>query len=341
MKIYNDYIDTIKSAISADKKSHFTNEGLRTFSSNINKSFSYKDFYNKVPENKLLPSLNDFANEIGLQPKFDQKLGLHPHFAHLKHTENIEKHYIVSAFIDIKGSTNLFAKYDPETVLIITNTIQRAAIHTCLIFGGYIHRLQGDGLFVYFGGKNIEISTAVLNALQSTSVFTYFVKNDLKNLFYEQGIDKIFTRIGIDLGYDENVIWAMAGIGEISEVTTCSLHNSLASKMQSSAESNGIVIGDNVKKNIHSMFQDLMSPVCQRTNNENDRYIFRIPNENFNYTQYDLNWLTFLKRQEFITTDIYGNIGIKQKKVINPERNFEHLASIASLNKPYLNGTKK
>ena len=156
MNIYNDYIDTIKAAISADRKSRSSIENLSAFDGSFEKSFSYRDFYNKVAEKRLLPSLEDFAKEVGLQPNFEQRLGLHPDFAHLKHTENIENHYIISVFIDIQGSTNLFAKYDPETILIITNTIQRAAIHTCLIFGGYIHRLQGDGLFVYFGGKGID-----------------------------------------------------------------------------------------------------------------------------------------------------------------------------------------
>lgn len=339
MKIYNDYLDTIKAAMSADRKAHPIHEGLRVYDS-IEKGFTYQDFCSNVPEKRLLPSLEDFAQEVGLQPNFEQKLGLHPDFVHLKHSENIENHYIISLFIDIKGSTNLFAKYDPETVLIITNTIQRAAIHTCLIFGGYIHRLQGDGLFVYFGGKSVDIKIAVLRSIQSASVFTYFVKNDLKSLFNEQGIDKIFTRIGIDMGYDRDVIWAMAGIGEISEVTTCSLHTSLASKMQSSAESNGIVIGDNMKNNIHSRFQDLILPVCQRTNNENDRYIFRNSNDSFYYAQYDFNWLNFLKRQDFIATDLQGNIQLKRKESTSPSRKIEQLAPIAALNKPYFNGTK-
>ena len=342
MEIYTDYINTIKDAIASDRKSR---PGISNFiggvSDGVTKSFGYRDFYNRVPEKKLLPSLEDFAKEVGLQPSFEQKLGLHPDFAYLKHTEETENHYIVSVFIDIKGSTNLFAKYEPETVLIITNTIQRAAIHTCLIFGGYIHRLQGDGLFVYFGGRNINKNLAVLRALQCTSTFTYFVKHDIKDLFYEQEIDKIYTRIGIDLGDDLDVIWAMAGMGEISEVTTCSLHTSLASKMQSNAVSNGIVVGDNVKSKTDFKFQDLMQPVCKRTGDEKDRYIFRIPDEKFNYTQYDLDWMNFLKRQDFIATDLQGNIKLKRKETFNPNRRIENLASIASTSKPYWSGKKE
>ena len=341
MKIYDDYLNTIKSAISADRKFRSKISTLEAYDETISKAFSYSDLNKSIPQMQLLPSFNDLADEIGLTPNFDQKLGLHPDFAHLKGTDKTEFNYIVSVFIDIKGSTNLFSKYDPETVLIINTTIQRAAIHTCLVFGGYIHRLQGDGLFVYFGGKNIEPKTAALRALQSTSMFTYFVKNDLKKLFLEQDIDKIFTRIGIDFGKNEDVIWSMAGIGEISEVTTCSLHTSLASKMQGSAESNGIVIGDNIKSNTDLQFHELMYPVSKRTGNESDRYIFRIPSEKFYYTQYDLDWLNFLKLQSFILTDLTGEIRIKRKNVIPPERMIENLRPIAAQNKPYLNGSNK
>lgn len=335
MKIYDDYLSTIKTAISADKKYRSKFSAFSANDSSIQKSVSYATLNESVPQKRLLPSLSALANELGLVPNFDQQLGLHPDFAHLKGTNNTENHYIVSAFIDIKGSTNLFSRYEPETVLIINTTIQRAAIHTCLIFGGYIHRLQGDGLFVYFGGKGIDKGIATLRALQSASVFTYFVKYDLKNLFLEQGIDKIFTRIGIDLGNNEDVLWSMAGIGEISEVTTCSLHTSLASKMQASAESNGIVVGDNVKNNIGLQFHNLVQPVSKRTGKESDRYIFQIQDENFNYTQYDLDWLNFLKKQDFIITNLQGDINLKQKIDIPATRSIEDLKPLAVVNKPY------
>lgn len=341
MKIYEDYLKTIKTAISADKKV-ISKSGLsRSFSNeSMNTRINLSSLNEIVPQKRLLPSLDVLAKELGLIPNFNQQLGLHPDFAYLKGTDKTENHYIVSVFIDIKGSTNLFSKYEPETVLIINTTIQRAAIHTCLIFGGYIHRLQGDGLFVYFGGKGIDKKTATLRAMQSASVFTYFVKHDLKNLFLEQGIDKIFTRIGIDFGDDSDVIWSMAGIGDISEVTTCSLHTSLASKMQAYAESNGIVIGDNIKSKTDLKYQDLMTPVSKRTEKEQDRYIFRIPEDNFYYTQYDLDWWTFLKRQDFIATDLQGDINLKRKINIAPTRDINNLRPIAAENKPYWNGQK-
>jgi len=334
MHIFDDYLKPIRAAMAADPKSGKLYENLSYAERSLQKGMDFKVFNQQVPEKRLLPNLADFARELGLTPNFDQALGLHPDFAHLKHSESLEDHYIVSMFVDIKGSTNLFKKYTPRTVWIITNTIQRAAIHTCLIFGGYGHRLQGDGLFVYFGGKTMASKLAVERALQFASVFTYFVKEDLKKLFLEQGIENIYTRIGIDLGYDRDVIWGMAGIGDISEVTTCSLHTSLASKMQSSALSNGIVVGDHIK-NESSALAEFYTPVCHRTKNENDRYIFQIPDERFNYTQYDFNWLAFLKRQDFIATDLSGQLQLKHKATVMPNRNIANLAPIAAASKPF------
>ena len=132
----------------------------------------------------------------------------------------------------------------------------------------------------------------------------------------------------------------MAGIGEISEVTTCSLHTSLASKMQANADSNGIVVGDNIKTNTNFQFQEFMQPLSKRTGKESDRYIFRIPEEKFFYTQFDLDWLKFLKMQPFIMTDLNGEVRLKKKNVLPPTKNIENLKPIAVQSKPYLNGTR-
>ena len=334
MNIYSDYVATIKNAINAEAQKNRSFEHFSGVQDNLEKANIINELRSQLPQASLLPSLDVFAREQGLKPNFNQRLGSHPDFSHLKENNDIENHYIVSKFIDIKGSTNLFKRYSPETVFIISNTIQRAAIHTNLLFGGYVHRLQGDGLFVYFGGKSVSIQDAVRQSLISSSMFTYFVKNDLRNLFNEQGIENIYTRIGIDLGFDEDVVWAMAGIGIISEITTCSLHTSLASKMQSNAESNGIVVGDNVKKQ-DSEYATLANPVCHRTNDENDRYIFQIPDKNFRYTQYDFKWLKFLKQLPFIVTDLNGNLTIKKKQNINRLKS-KNIKPIAVQNKPYL-----
>jgi adenylate cyclase len=331
MNIYEDYLQPIRKAIAADGQTRTYSE----FSGgNVRNKINLRALNEAVPEKRLLPSLEQFAETVGLKPDFTQKLGSHPDFAHLKHTEETEENYIVSMFVDVRRSTQLYGRYEPATVFVINNAIQRAAIHTALIFGGYVHRLQGDGLFAYFGGKNIPIKEAVSRALQFASVYSYFVKHDLKEVFEQQGIEQIYTRIGVDLGYDEDVVWGMAGIGEISEVTTFSLHTNLASKMQANAVSNGIVIGDHIKKEATSL-QEFFTPVCLRTGKETDRYIFEIPKKGFRYTQHDFDWLKFLKKQDYIATDFSGNIQLKRKQAPAVYANSNNLTPIAVKSKPY------
>ncbi|MGB3183745.1 MAG: adenylate/guanylate cyclase domain-containing protein [Cyclobacteriaceae bacterium] len=252
MKIYEDYLTGIRNAISSQHISEAVN-----FSAGIEKSLQ-----NKYELPSSMQGLSDLLQRKSL--KTDQKLGAHPDFNHLDNFET-ENHYIVSVFIDIKNSTGLFRKLSPEKIFVITRFIQLAGIHTCQMFNGYVHRLQGDGLFLYFGNRQDDARMAVTNALQAVSLYTYFIKEDLPKVLDELNLDqKIFVRTGIDLGEAKDVVWGKAGIGEVSEITTTSLHTSLASKMQGHAQSNGVVVGNNVIKKLPSS-SEYFAPVVHRT----------------------------------------------------------------------------
>lgn len=332
MNIYKDYMDLIKEAVDSDS-SQYLNKGLGS-PSRKRSIEQFQKLFSKISESTISPSLEAFSTSLGKPINFNQQLGLHPSFALLKNTNKTEEHYIVSAFFDIKGSTNLFKKFNKETVFLITNAILKAGIHTALIFGGYIHRLQGDGIFVYFGNKSINKSEAVTQALQAVSVYTHFVKNDLKEYFKSNGIENISIRSGIDLGHSSDVLWGNSGIGEISEVTTCSLHTSLASKMQSSAISNGVVVGNYIKEEVFDD-SEFFTTVSSRTGNENDRYIYRIDDRNFYYTQFDFNWEKFLKKQKFIAINQMGNAVIKIPQTNIRPLSIASLKPIADLSKPF------
>jgi adenylate cyclase len=255
------------------------------------------------------------------------KLGQHPDFVHLKGTEDVEYHNIVSVFIDIKGSTNLFKKYDLPDVYTITNTMQSAAIHTCLALGGHIQRLQGDGVFAYFGEKGMDRKEAVNRAVLACSLFTYFVANDIKHSFLDDDIKNIAIRIGIDFGEDEDVLWANFGLADVSELTTLSLHTSLSSKMQTKARRNGIVIGKNVRDllKLTDEFFDLVydkqgKPIYN---------IFENPDESFYYKIYDFNWSKFLESLPNIKKDTQGKLGIVAAEILSIDPGLQKLLSVA------------
>lgn len=306
MKLYQNYIDEIKGALSGNISAFAdTSRSIRKGIESIDGVYENgkRITVNVQPNQSLVPLMK----AVGKTEIKNQELGEHPDFTYLKNTNKSEYHYITSVFIDIKNSTGLFRKYPIDVIKNITNTIQRAAIHTCAILGGYIQRLQGDGVFVYFGGKGVDKKQAVISALTATSFFTYFVKNDLKKIFEEEDIEDIYTRIGIDFGNDDSVLWAVAGIGACSEITTYSLHTSLASKMQAIANTNSIAVGDNVKS-VSELDDILYDWVKDYKGEIKKRYIFQDPEKSFYYKVLDFKWYEFLKSLPYITQDEDGSL---------------------------------
>ncbi len=337
-KLYKNYVDDIAYYLKQSKGNSIT-KGFSHGHLNENLSSATTMLWQDKIKNEVdFRSLKSLNVVTGVTAKYEEKLGAHPSFSHLKNSNKSEYHYIVSMFIDVKNSTGLFKKYEPDIVANICRTIQLAAIHTCWYFDGYIQRLQGDGLMVYFGSKNITKQTAVDNALMAASFVSYFVKNDLKNLFDEQGVNRIYTRIGIDFGDANDTLWHNAGIGECSEVTTTSLHTSLSCKMQAQADSNGIVTGDNILpfKPNHS---DYFVYKKYKKNGSEQQYVYEIPEESFQYKQHDFNWERYLKNHPSIEEDADGNLSFKGKPVLpNPliQQNIGYLQQNAKNYKPYL-----
>ena len=219
-------------------------------------------------------------------------IGSHPDFEDLGYHEYVN-HYCVSMFMDIKGSTRLNEKYNLIQIRKIKDTVLTLAIHIASHFGAHIHRLQGDGIFLQFVRKEQKEEDAVINALNAASILTHFISTDLARILDNEGVKPLRVRIGIDLGYKDDVIWSHYGIPGCSELTTTSLHTDLAAKLQAKAESNGILVGSNIKDIL-----DIKDEFCQtcHENGETDYYIYQ---GFINYKKYKFNWLNYLNTFDF------------------------------------------
>lgn len=212
-------------------------------------------------------------------------IGTHPDFVHLEHG-GYENHYIVSVFVDIKGSTELAIKIaDLHEVKSFKDGLITSVIDIFTAFDGHIHRLHGDAVFAFFGRKDMKKSLAIIDALNAATFLQQFCEKRLNKLFREKKYPELKIRIGIDFGDDDDVLWAKYGIDNCSEITTTSLHTDLAAKLQSRATDNGIMIGDNVKQ-----FIDL--PEEFYVNQEN--YVFETVG--MKYRMWQFSWDRYLSR---------------------------------------------
>ncbi len=322
--IFNPYLDVIKKAVDKDPK-------------NSSRLYSHKDSdfdlsYIKGLRNEI-PSLKSMNESVNLMKGLGSpsiveslpELGSHPDFANIKYTKETEEHWIITAFVDVKKSTQLFNRFTKATVALITEGIVKASIFAVNICGGYVHRIQGDGLMIYFGGKKIEKLDATKDALKALSLISYFVKNDLKEYFEANGIREIHTRSALGLGHNNQVLWHYSGLGNAGEVTTCSLYTSLVPKMQANAKTNGIVADEHIVTQLSKdkYFNKKAKPIWDF---EDGRF----------YQQFDFDWERFIVDNDLAVQNYDGTLYLKTEKPI-ADLNPTYLAPIAEKSKPYFN----
>jgi len=231
---------------------------------------------------------------VGKVIKYPEVIGPHPDFANLKMGET-EKHYAVSVFADIQGSTILGTKFTLEQVRFIKNGILTTAIDIFQAFDGHVHRLQGDAIFVFFGRKNITKYDSIVDALNASASLQEFCKSSLAPKFEELGFPSIRIRIGIDFGDDHQVLWSHYGIKNCNEITTTSVHTDLAAKMQHKSPAGGIIIGDNVREYLD--LPDEFYTIRKRTKNgELIEDGFVINNAHMKYRMWLFDWERYLNR---------------------------------------------
>lgn len=318
MKLFGDYLNGIDTVLS--KQVTVTPNLIRenrNFSADLvkgNMSFANENL--SLPENLNGPKvLFDYdkkfiENLFGKnQFTFDKiTVGAHPDFSDIDEF-NYLNHHCVSVFIDIKGSTRLIEKYSLLEVRLIKDSLLTLAIQITNQFGGHVHRLQGDGIFIQFVRRNQHENDSIINALNACSILTQFVKNDLASKMQEYGIRPLKIRIGIDFGEAKDVIWSYYGIPGCGELTTTSLHTDMAAKLQAKAYDNSILIGGNVKTKL-----DLKSDFYNYfENDESKERVYYISNQ-FTYPFFVFDWFEYLNSFPFMSKTPDGrSLEVKEK----------------------------
>lgn len=258
-------------------------------------------------------------------------IGPHPDFSNLKHDES-EKHYCVSMFVDIKGSTKLTLTHSLEEVRLIKDSLLSLCIQVAHFFGGHIHRLQGDAAFIQFVRKGSHPNDSIINALNASSVLCQFVSSDLSTIFEHNNLNPIKIRVGIDYGRNDEVLWSYYGIKECNELTTTSLHTDLAAKLQARAENNSIRLGGNVVDAL-DLPCEFFSTATKKVNGDNVPDYYILQSSQLNYNQYIFEWSKYLNTFDFFKKNNNGKLEVvtndfKIECKINGETYYQNSYSI-------------
>ncbi|MBF4337505.1 adenylate/guanylate cyclase domain-containing protein [Vibrio anguillarum] len=243
-------------------------------------------------------ALRPWFNKVGLN---QSKVGPHPDFAHLKDSGEVEFHHIVTMFVDIKRSSRLSLLMPLQDAYVVKNRILQACVDVIRALDGYPHRLMGDAVMAFFGGKGNCPEDAIANALNASSalklILTETVFPELNKLI---GKDvNLGVRVGLDYGSRKEVVWANYGYGDASEVTALGIPVDLASKAQSQARTNTAMLGQGILDYVD--FPDRYSEIkTVGKNKSEERYI--LPNMS------DENGIPINRRCRLLKMEMYQDL---------------------------------
>ncbi|MEI6091957.1 MAG: guanylate cyclase [bacterium] len=323
MRLFDNYLNGLDDVLS--KKLNVTPQLLReqrSFNSNIQKGLESKALnlmdsaspaVIEGPKVLFTYDKQFIESKFGINPhSFNTiTIGAHPDFKELLDESSYINHHCVSVFVDIKGSTRLIEKYTLLEVRLIKDSLLTLAIQVANQFGGHVHRLQGDGIFLQFVRRNQHQNDAIINALNASAILTQFVTTDLAEIMQQHNLNPLKIRVGIDFGREEDVLWSYYGIPGCNELTTTSLHTDMAAKLQSKAYDNTILIGGNVKETL-DLKQDFYSIYENEVSKEKVYYV----SKQFTYPFFVFNWKDFLLSLPFIGKSSNGRtLEVNEKSI--------------------------
>jgi len=150
-------------------------------------------------------------------------------------------------FTDIVGFTHLSEKMPPREINAVLNRHLHRMADIVFQYGGTLDKYLGDGLMAVFGApmeKEDDAERAILAAKQ--------MREELRKMMEETGVDTQFDiRIGVNTG---RVVAGNIGSPNRVDYTVIGDPVNVASRLESIAEPNQILIGEETYRHVKGLF---------------------------------------------------------------------------------------
>ena len=192
-----------------------------------------------------IPSYKLFAKAYEAK---EFEYGGHPDYNYLADTENIgktESGTITTFFLDLRNFTKYCYFLDGSDVYKAKAAVIETVINICLMYEGHIHEIPGDGVMVFWGGKqadDIDMSQRAINA--ASDAMKTLEEEIIPAYNKDPKYPNIHPKMGIDYG---DVVWGAYGAEPNYEVKATSFYADIASKMMSQCKAREIAIGNSLK----------------------------------------------------------------------------------------------
>jgi class 3 adenylate cyclase len=166
-------------------------------------------------------------------------------------------------YIDLVGSTQITLTLPEDKVAIIITCFAQEMAQTIRHYGGYVLKFVGDAVIGYFVAEENQLLAAE-NAVHCAKSMISVIQKGINPILNQYDYPDLAVKIGID--YGENMIVRYGADAKKSHVDILGPVMNIASKIQSMAKPNQILIGDDVYARIHPSMQPSFEQVIWKNN---------------------------------------------------------------------------
>lgn len=166
-------------------------------------------------------------------------------------------------YIDIVGSTTMALELPEEKLAIIISSFAQEMARLIHQFGGFVLKFVGDAIVGYFVAEENSLQAADNSVACAKSMITVIEKG-INPILNQYDYPELMVKIGVD--YGQNIVIRYGSDPEKSHVDLMGPAMNIASKIQSLARPNQILIGQDVHSRIHPSLQKSFREVIWKNN---------------------------------------------------------------------------
>jgi len=161
-------------------------------------------------------------------------------------------------YVDLVGSTDITLSLPEEKVAVIISSFAQEMAGVISQHDGYILKFVGDAVIGYFIAEALPLLAAD-NSVNCAKAMITVVEKGMNPILNQYDYPELKVKIGMDFG--KNIIVRYGEDKEKSHVDILGPSMNIASKIQSIAEPNQILIGEDVFTRLHPSIQKLFERV--------------------------------------------------------------------------------
>jgi len=189
---------------------------------------------------------------------------------------------MIVLYVDLVGSTTMTLELPEDKLAIIISSFAQEMASVITLHGGYVLKFVGDAVIGYFVASENPLLAAD-NAISCAKSMLTVIQKGINPILNQYDYPDLMVKIGVDFG--QSIVVRYGSNHDSAHVDLMGPAMNIASKIQSRAKPNQILIGYDVYSKLHPSLKSLFKEVVWKNNEW--KYRSRITGEIYKVYEYN------------------------------------------------------